>query len=118
MTDKFAQPAEIDAVTLAFPASVLHLMPDYQTLCDEFDKSESDKWSVRLFSDWFYFGIKGTEGLIPREGIDKTKALRHIKAVMGSFEPKHEHKEMGVAWLFDKWFEPTSKWERAERKSA
>jgi hypothetical protein len=115
----FSQPAEIDAATAAFPASVRNLMPDYKTLCDEWDKCGGDhQWSYRLFADWFYWGINSTDGLIPREGIDKAKALRHIRAVMGSFEPKHEHKEMGVSWLFNKWFEPTSKWERKAPKAS
>lgn len=114
MTD-FSQPTEVDAVTMAFPAGVRHLMPAQSEIPDEFH--HGNNWGNRLFADWFYSGIKSLDGLVPRDGIDKTKALRHIKTVMGSFEPKHEHKESAVAYLFDKWFEPTSKWEVRERKA-
>lgn len=111
----FEQPTEIDQITMVFPATVRHLMPVYAEIREEYDRG--NKWSNRLFSDWFYCGIKSTDGLVPREGIDKSKALRHIRAVMGSFEPKHEHKEAACAYLFDKWFDgEQSKWERADRK--
>lgn len=112
----FSQPTDIDTVTMVFPCSVRHLMPKYEDIREEYDRGR--KWGNRLFSDWFYAGIKGTDGLIAREGIDRKMALRHIRTVMGSFEPKHEHKEAACAYLFDKWFESTSTWERAERKSA
>jgi hypothetical protein len=29
----------------------------------------------------------------------------HLKAIMGSFQPKHEHKTAGVAYLMSLWFE-------------
>lgn len=116
MSDDFAQPTDIDQVTMVFPGSVRHLMPSYDAIRDEYDRG--NKWSNRLFSDWFYSGITSVDGLVPKEGIDKTRALRHIRAVMSSFEPKHEHKEAAVAYLFDKWFDgEQSKWERAERKA-
>ena len=41
----------------------------------------------------------------PKEGVDTKKALRHVKAVLGSWEPKHEHKEAGVAFLLNEWFD-------------
>jgi len=41
---------------------------------------------------------------MPNDGIDQNKALRHIKAILGSFEPKHEHKEAAAAYLLSLWF--------------
>jgi hypothetical protein len=117
MSNDFSQPTEIDAVTAAFPGSVRHLMPDYREL-DEKYRRHYGTWANKLFSDWFFCGITSLDGLVPKEGIDKAKALRHIRAVMGSFEPKHEHKEAACAFLFDKWFESTSKWERADGSKA
>jgi hypothetical protein len=43
--------------------------------------------------------------LIPKEGIDKIKALKAITSILRSFEPKHEHKEAGAAFLLSEWFE-------------
>jgi hypothetical protein len=89
-------------------------MPAYSEIAKEYDRN--NKWGNHLFNDWFFCGIKSVDGLVPREGIDKTKALRQIRAVMGSYEPKHEHKEAACAFLFDKWFDgKKSKWERADR---
>jgi hypothetical protein len=36
--------------------------------------------------------------------VDTNKALAHIQCIMMSFEPKHEHKTAGVAFLLDEWF--------------
>lgn len=103
-------PADVDAATAAFPGSIRHLMPSRAEL-----NSYSSGWGRRLFNDWFYCGLKGIE-LAPKDGIDKARALRHIKAIMGSFEPKHEDKEAACALLFETWFEPSSKWERKETR--
>lgn len=114
MTDKFSQPHEIDGATAAFPGRVDHLIPPYAEIREKYGYART--WGNRLFNDWFFSGIKSVDGLVPREGIDKAKALRHIATVMRSFDPKHEHKEAGCAFLFDKWFDgEKSKWERAER---
>jgi len=40
-----------------------------------------------------------------KPGIDRKAAIRHIKAIMASYAPKHEHKEAGCAYLFALWFE-------------
>jgi hypothetical protein len=106
----FEQPADVDALDAAFPASVKHLMPPFSEI-REWDMAA--KWSNRLFNDWFFWGIESTDGLVPKEGIEKPKALRHIRTVMSSFDPKHEHKEAACAFLFDKWFDGVkSTWTR------
>jgi hypothetical protein len=64
------------------------------------------------FNDWFYSGIRA-EQLIPKEGVDKNKAIRAIKSIIGSWEPKHEHKEAAVAYLLSEWFE---RYDRDEKK--
>jgi len=111
----FEYPSEISPVEAAFPTRVDHLVPSYEELRGT-PYRNGDNWGNRLFSDWFYFGLKSADGLIPRQGVDKQKALVHIKTVMRSWDPKHEHKEAGCAFLFDKWFDgDQSKWERADR---
>jgi hypothetical protein len=77
------------------------LLPPYESIPKEFRNNRTE-WN-RLFSDWFYRGLSSLE-LEPKEGIDKHAALAHIRAVMSSFEPKHEHKEAGVAFLLSQWF--------------
>lgn len=106
-------PQAIDAATRIFPANVSHLMPAYQDIPDEF-KHGNAKWN-RFQSEWFYGGINAA-GLKAKDGIDKAVALRHLGAIQGSFEPKHEHKQAAVAYLASLWFDPSSTWTKAETK--
>jgi hypothetical protein len=103
-------PVEVDDVSMAFGGcgDLGKMMPTVPA-----NYPDKQKWE-RFQHDWFYRGIKGTDGLIPREGVDKGKALRHLKTIQGSFEPKHEVKEATVAYLASLWFTPESTWERAK----
>lgn len=111
---KFDKPTVIDDATFAFPANVVKtLMPAMADIPEEFKTGyTSSKW-IQFQSDWFYRGITRT-GLITREGVDKHTALRHLGAIQGSFEPKHEHKEAAVAYLASLWFTDDSTWERVK----
>lgn len=104
MEETWNKPKEVSQVEMAFPANVRHLMPTYE----ELQKVKVDKKWHDLFNQWFFRGLKSLE-IEPKEGIDKQMALRHIKAVMGSFEPKHEHKQAGVAFLMSQFFKD-AKW--------
>lgn len=97
---------ELTKLDVAFPASVRHLMPKYEDIPKDYP--DRAKWE-RLFNDWFFGGLKKL-ALTPREGVDETKALVHIRCVMGSYEPAHEHKTAAVAWLLSQWFSD-GKWE-------
>ena len=94
------KPIEVNDVLLAFPASVSHLLPDYKTIPEKF--KAKNPWS-NVFNKLF-FGGKGIS-FIPKEDIDPSLAWRHIRCVMGSYEPKHEHKEAGCCYLFDCFFQ-------------
>ena len=96
---------EATTIELAFPANVLEFMPKMEDIPDEFKGfgSKNDPIEVTFISDWFFGGIK-KHTLIPREGVDGKKALNHIKMILGSFEPKHEHKEAACAFLVREWF--------------
>lgn len=94
---------EVSDIEMAFPGSVSHLMPKREDIPDEFKEFRGTKWNG-IFNDWFYSGLKNMKAT-PRGGVDSEKALRHIKAIMGSWEPKHEHKEAAVAYLLSQWFE-------------
>ena len=96
------KPQDVTDIDMAFPAKVSHLMPTYEEIPDEF-KRGSNKWN-RLVSTWFFSGFKGAK-FVPKDGIEPNHALRHLKCIMGSFEPKHEHKEAAVAYLMSQWFE-------------
>jgi hypothetical protein len=97
------RPKVLSDVEVMFPASISDLMPPMKSIPEEFLRRSTNKWS-QLFNDWFYRGIRNLK-LTPKENIEINVALRHIKAIMGSFEPKHEHKEAAVAFLMSEWFE-------------
>jgi len=98
----WSKPHEVDAATSAFPAHVVGvLMPDYLEIPDKFEDRAFWEKFVRT---WFFRGLKDLV-LVVRPGIDKDKALRHLGAILGSFEPKHEHKEAAAMYLCSLWFE-------------
>lgn len=94
---------EVDGVDLAFgPARINTLLPAWDEIPDEF-KRHNNKW-VRIVSRWFFQGLKGAT-FKPKPGVDERKALNHIGACMKSWEPQHEHKEAGCAYLLSEFFE-------------
>lgn len=98
-------PQEIDNAEMVFPVGVDHLMPDEADIPEDIKRGRS-KW-CQVVSDWFFCGLRNVKWQ-PKEGIDQTKALRHIGTILGSWEPKHEVKEAAVAYLLSQWFEDVS----------
>lgn len=100
-------PKPVSDVHLAFGGNISELLPHWNDIPDEF-KHGNNEW-CRIVSDWFFGGIpKGTE-FTCKDGIDGKLALRHLRAVLCSFEPKHEHKEAGCAFLMSQWFKSVKK---------
>jgi hypothetical protein len=98
----------------AFGCNIDRLYPDYSLIPEEFKRFHSqNKWN-KLFSDWFFCGLNNLQ-LTPKAGIDKAQALRHIRTIMGSFEPGHNEKEAMCAFLFSEWFEDAT-WEPRKRE--
>lgn len=100
--DRFAQPATVDAAEMVFGGKMSQLLPPYASIPDEF-KDHYGQWN-KLASGWFFGGLPKGTAFIPKDGIDAGKAVAHLRAILVSFEPKHEHKEAGVAYLMSKWF--------------
>ncbi|WP_186191106.1 hypothetical protein [Burkholderia gladioli] len=81
-------------------------LPSYASIPDEFKRHGGTKWN-ELFSKWFFGGLNSLS-VTPKPGVDKDAALAHVRALMASFEPKHEHKEAGVAFLMSRYFDDAS----------
>jgi hypothetical protein len=92
-------PKVVDDVTIAFPANVEHLLPPGNWR----DAPKPSAGACKLVGDWFFCGVTNLK-FVPREGVDVTLALRHLRAILGSYSLKHEHKEWAVATLCDLWF--------------
>lgn len=101
----FSEPTEVSDIDLAFPASVEHLMPVYETIPAEFNLYNGTSPFCKIQSKWFYEGLKDETMPPAKPGIDTTKAIRHLACIQRSFEPKHEHKAAAVAYLMSLWFE-------------
>lgn len=97
------EPQEVRDVDLAFGGDIKVLLPPYEEIPDEF-KHGNTEWN-RVVAQWFFDGLSGDTEFYAKEGIDSKKALRHIGAILRSFQPKHEHKEAGCAYLLSLWFE-------------
>lgn len=106
---------DVSTLDMAFPCNVRELMPKWEDIPKEFRDSNSRSQWNRFMSDWFYSGLESYD-LKPRDGVDVAKALRHLRTILGSFEPKHEHKEAAVAYLASQWFLPESTWTVKARK--
>ncbi len=100
------KPQKVSKVDIAFGAHPLEkFLPKMEEIPEEF-KGYHSPWS-KTVAAWFFNGLTKEQAgsLTPKEGIDKGEALGHIQAILGSFEPKHEHKEAGCAYLMSLWFE-------------
>ncbi len=84
--------------------NIKHL-PAYTAIPERFSR-QSDPY-VRFVSGWFFGGRTkdDMQRLTARHGVDRGKALAAVQAILGSFEPKREHKEAGCAFLLCEWFE-------------
>jgi len=104
---------ETKKVDLAFGVD-MNKVPRYEDIPEEFKRSSSNNKWCKLFSAWFYCGLKSLE-LTPKPGVDKDKALKFIRSIMASFAPQHEHKEAACAFLFNEYFSDV-KYEKKEMK--
>jgi len=89
-------------------------LPVYDSLPEEFQRHNGTKWN-ELVSAMFFCGLREIDAT-PKEGVDEEKAWRAIRAHLGSWEPKHEHKEAGVAYMMSQWFEDDITWKAGKLK--
>lgn len=99
------QPVEINDAELVFPANVVgKLLPAYNLIPEEFRRNRT-RWN-KLVDTWFACGLIGDDVPKIKEEFDQTTVWRHLRACMGSYQPRHEHKTAGVAYLMSLWMEP------------
>lgn len=102
LNDGYDEPLVIDDVLYAFPGHLDKLLPSWEAIPEEFRDGHTE-WN-RFVTDWFFKGWPEDRDLYVRPDIDGQLAFRHLHTIMRSFEPKHEHKEAGVAWLMSRWY--------------
>ena len=99
----FEHPKEITDLDMAFGGKMSELLPPYDKLPEDFQRRRNS-WT-NMVDRWFFSGLPKDTPIVVKEGIDGQKALRHIKTIMSSFQPKHEHKTAGCAYLLSIWFQ-------------
>lgn len=93
-------PIEVSRVDMAFGGKAMEILPPWSEIPDEF-KCQRSPW-VKWQQDWFFSGLKRMP--VPNAGVDLDRAMQNLACIQRSFEPKHEHKEAGVAYLASLWF--------------
>ena len=98
-------PKDVDGIDLAFGGEMKALLPPRNSLPDEFQRRwHSNPW-CDIAGKWFFSGLPKGTTYKPKAGIDTNKALRHLGAILRSWEPQHEHKIGAVGWLMSIWFD-------------
>lgn len=99
----FSKPTPATLIEIAFPAHGISRLPPYSQIPSEYKRDGPS--AVSFVNDLFYHGFQGAHTCVPRDGIVAGEALSHIAAIVGSYEPKHEHKIAGAAYLVALWLE-------------
>ena len=84
--------------------SAIEVMPAREDLPQDFRvnwHSDKQEW-CRFVSGIFYNGGKFLSN--PKDGINKDDARIHFQHIISSWEPSHEHKTGGAAYLLSLWF--------------
>lgn len=80
------------------------LLPPWNDIPEEFKRHRGTKWNG-IITKWFFSGLPKETRFLAKPGIDTNTAKAHLRAILVSFEPEHEHKEAGCAFLLSKWFD-------------
>lgn len=83
------------------PQDIEKFLPKWDLIPDEF-KQGKNSW-VAFIERWFYHGLECPPAA--KEGVELKWALAHIMVILKSFDPKHERKIAGCAYLASLWFE-------------
>jgi hypothetical protein len=108
----WSKPQAVSVLEVAFPARVIGtLLPPMSEIPSEFKNYYNDWCGV--VSKLFFEG-----GELPKvkDGIDAAAANGHLQAVLGSFEPQHQHKTYGAAYLISLWYQEPKEWATKNKK--
>ena len=95
------KPIPVTAADMAFGGKCAEILPPMAEIPTEF-LGHSGVW-LDWQNEWFMRGLKRYP--VAKAGIDLNLAMNNLQCVQGSYAPKHEHKQAGVAYLASLWFE-------------
>lgn len=103
-TDTPWAPADrpVAAIDLAFSLPTWReVLPPYDRLPVEYKRGEAR--GCKFVTSWFYHGVSNIK-MEPKPGVTEEqlgRVCQVVKAIIGSFEPKHEHKIGGLGFIID-----------------
>jgi hypothetical protein len=100
---------EITKIDEAFPADALEWMPPMDSIPDEFKNNHHE--FCKIVSRWFYKGLSPRVKFYPKKDVNAEKAYRVIRACLGSYAPKQEHKMAATAYMLSQWFHEIKDWD-------
>lgn len=101
-------PQRVSDAELVFPASAMKLMPAWDEIPAEF-KISSNEWA-QIASALIFGKLSEQAEFDVIDGIEPQMMGRHLQVIMGSYAPKHEHKEAAVAYLLSLWNHSITNW--------
>lgn len=96
------KPVKVTDVDVVFGGNLSKLLPSMKDIPEEF-KEGNTKWN-KVIEDWFFNGLNDCKWK-PKKGINTKDAVRHIAAILISYDPRHEHKMAGCAYLLSQFFD-------------
>jgi hypothetical protein len=94
-------PVPVSKVDLVYPARALDLMPPLHQIPSRY--RQINPWSA-FCTHWMFQGLTDEVQFHLKDGVDGEAAYRHLSVIVGSFAPKHEHKEAAFSYLCSLWF--------------
>ena len=89
-------------VDMAFPCRWKELLPRWEELTQ--DEKRGHGPFCAAVSRLFYNGVRLEDvGVTPKPGVEGYLIDRYLKATLGDFGPKHEHKIGGIAHRLAEW---------------
>jgi hypothetical protein len=104
---KWDKPVELPGLDVAFGPKngIASILPAWEEIPEDFreERGEAKKW-IEKIDDMFFKGV-GIKVIVMKPGVERNTAMRQLQCILHSFEPKHEHKTAGAAYLMSLWFE-------------
>lgn len=105
--DRWKRPMKLESTDVVFGLTgtiIDTYMPKWTDLPEDFrrERGAAKKWT-NIVDDLFFHGAKDIRCTVKDPTIEQRDIIKHIAMLLQSFEPSHEHKTAGVAYLLSLW---------------
>ena len=99
----YSQPHEVTDDQINYPDQLGDLLPPHSQEIKDWALTKDANQYLDFITTWEEQGLGSGSQMFLKPGINGTNVLRHLKAVMGSFQPTPEHKIDSASWLLAQW---------------